>query len=770
MLRKTILMFMLLVSIALVGKAQQQQVNDAELTALFSPVNEIYFTFEAPADRTVLNALSQIISLDNVRDGRVFAYANRAEFEKFLKYNYTWTLLPHPGSLIANPRMLDRVDVKNVTDWDFYPTYEAYIQMMNDYATGYPNICNLVEFGTSVQNRKLLAAHITSQVNNRKPEFLYTSSMHGDEITGYVLMLRLIDYLLTNYGSDPRVTALVDNVDIYINPLANPDGTYKGGNSTVNGAIRANANWVDLNRNYHDPAAGPHPDGNAWQKETIAFMNFAESHHFVMSANFHGGAEVMNYPWDTWSRATADAAWWVLVSNEYADTAQTYSTSGYFNDFGTGVTNGYAWYSITGGRQDYMNYFQQCREVTIEISNTKTPPANQLPNFWNYNYRSLLNYIEQVTYGIQGIITDSITGEPLRAQVFVKNHDIDSSMIFSRPSDGQYYRLIKSGLWTLQISAPGYVTKTISNVTASDYNQTILNIQLCPLGVFAGFTSNSTQINAGETISFTDQTVGGPTNWLWSFPGANPSQSTVKNPSNIVYAEEGVYDVSLVASNSSYSDNEEKWNYILVGEQYLMPDGQINTCAGMFYDDGGPNHPYTANTEKVVTFTSPDTEKQMRVTFSEFDINTDCEKERLEIYNGDNISAPLIGSWCGNDSPGGVISSNDSRSLTIRFIASGDAPKSGWKAALLCDTGVGTTELPAYSIITCPNPVTDKLTIGNLPKSTRIELTDANGRILITSDNVSGTTTLSTASLAPGLYFIRISSDKVNTVRKIIVK
>ena len=73
-----------------------------------------------------------------------------------------------------------------------------------------------------------------------------------------------------------------------------------------------------------------------------------------------------------------------------------------------------------------------------------------------------------------------------------------------------------------------------------------------------------------------------------------------------------------------------------------MPDGQINTCAGMFYDDGGPNHPYTANTEKVVTFTSPDTEKQMRVTFSEFDINTDCEKERLEIYNGDNISYNFV--------------------------------------------------------------------------------------------------------------------------------
>ncbi|OFY31103.1 MAG: hypothetical protein A2X09_15515 [Bacteroidetes bacterium GWF2_43_11] len=763
-------MLMLLLTFAFIGRAQQQQVNDVELTALFSPVNEIYFTFEAPADRPTLDALSRIISVDNVHDGRVFAYANRAEFEKFLKYNYTWSLLPHPGSLITNPRMLDRVDVKNITAWDFYPTYDAYIQMMNDYAANYPSICNIVEFGTSVQNRKLLAAHITSSVNSQKPEFLYTSSIHGDELTGYILMLRLIDYLLTNYGSIPRVTQLVDNINIYINPLANPDGTYKGGNNTVNGAIRANANYVDMNRNYYDPAAGPHPDGNAWQKETIAFMNFAENHHFVMSANFHGGAEVMNYPWDTWSRASADANWWELVSNEFADTAQTYSPGGYFDDFGTGVTNGYAWYTITGGRQDYMNYFQQCREVTIEISNTKTPPASQLPNFWNYNYRSLLNYMEQVTYGISGIVTDSITGQPVRAQVFVKNHDIDSSMVFSSQTDGQYYRLIKGGIWTLQVSAPGYVTKTLSNVSTADYNKTILNVQLCPLGVFAGFTASSTQINAGQNVSFTDKSVGGPTNWLWNFTGANPSQSTVKNPANIVYAEEGVYDVTLVASNTTYTDTEEKWNYILVGEQYLMPEGNINTCGGMFYDDGGPNHPYTPNSQKVVTFTSPDTEKQMRVTFSEFNINTDCDKERLEIYNGDNLSAPLIGSWCGNDSPGGVISSNDTRSLTIRFIASDATPQSGWKATLLCDTGVGTTELFIDDITVGPNPVSGMLMVNNLPQNSRIELTDANGRRLLTAEKLSGSASLNTTSLSSGLYFIHISSDLVNTVRKIIVK
>ena len=90
-------------------------------------------------------------------------------------------------------------------------------------------------------------------------------------------------------------------MEIYITPLANPDGTYHGGNNTVSGAWRGNANGIDLNRNYWDPADGQHPDGEVWQTETIANMNFMAAHHFVISANFHGGAEVVNYPWDTWS-------------------------------------------------------------------------------------------------------------------------------------------------------------------------------------------------------------------------------------------------------------------------------------------------------------------------------------------------------------------------------------------------------------------------------------------------------------------------------------
>src|ERR1039457_6372002 len=169
--------------------------------------------------------------------------------------------------------------------------------------------------------------------------------MHGDEIGPYIFMLHLIDSLLSGYGQNSRITNLVNNHQIFINPLANPDGTYAGGDNTVYLATRYNGNGVDLNRNYPDPAAGLHPDGLAWQPETIAFMNFADNTHLVMSMNFHAGSEVFNYPWDTWQKNHADSTWWKFVAREYADTVHHYGPSGYFTELQNGITDGWAWYT-----------------------------------------------------------------------------------------------------------------------------------------------------------------------------------------------------------------------------------------------------------------------------------------------------------------------------------------------------------------------------------------------------------------------------------------
>jgi len=445
-------------------------------------VNEHYLRLKADSPKA-LAELSEVVSIDNVQDGVVLAYATDEQLAALERLGYAFEELPRPSTLIV-PEMTS--DLRDARAWDVYPTYDAYVAMMNQFAATYPGLCQIVTIGTTTEGRALLAAKISDNVavDEDEPEVLYLSSMHGDETTGYVLMLRMIDSLLSAYGVNPQITSMVDNLEIWINPLHNPDGTYAGGNSTVYGATRYNANGVDLNRNFPDADDGPHPDGNAYQPETNAMIAFAQARHFIISANFHGGAEVVNYPWDTWSRRHPDDAWWQTVSHVFADSAQYYSSGGYMDGFNDGITNGYDWYTITGGRQDFMNYWHGCREVTIEISETKLHPAGQLPTWWGYLRVSLFNYLRNALRGVRGIVTDANTGLPLAATIFVLSHDTqaDSSQVYTDPVLGNYHRMIAPGTWNFVYSSPGYYPDTVFGITVASYAGTVTqNVQLQPL-------------------------------------------------------------------------------------------------------------------------------------------------------------------------------------------------------------------------------------------------------------------------------------------------
>ncbi len=443
-----------------------------------APSSETYLRLTITS-RAEISRLTRIVSIDNIVGDTVYAYANPTELARLASAGYTYTVLPPPSSLAA-PQMLQE---GQAYAWDSYPTYDQYITMMQQYAQTYPSLCHLDTIGTTTLGRLLLMATISANVGTEanKPEVLLTSSIHGDELVGYVLMLRLMDSLLTGYDVNQEVKNTLDSVKVYINPLANPDGTYYGGNNTVAGARRGNANGIDMNRNYPDPQDGPHPDGHAWQAETMAFMNFANTHWPVLSVNFHGGAQVVNYPWDTWATRHADDAWFQMICRQYADTCHVYAPSGYMADLDNGVTDGYDWYEVNGGRQDYMNYFHGCREITIELSYTKLPNGATLPNYWLYNRASIFQYIRQSLTGIRGLVTDSVSGLPVAAVVNVLAHDQDSSRVFVDPSVGDYHRMIKGATYDLQFTAAGYVSRTVSGVSVSDGAYTVLNIQLAPI-------------------------------------------------------------------------------------------------------------------------------------------------------------------------------------------------------------------------------------------------------------------------------------------------
>ena len=386
--------------------------------------------------------------------------------------------------------------------WNCYPTYSQYEAMMLRLAESYPSLCTLHDLGPTAnltRDHRLLALEISRNpdIDEAEPEVFLTSTMHGDETAGYVTLLRLAFELLDAYGSKSDITEVVDETELWINPLANPDGTFFGGDHTVLAAIRflttadGQISWVNPNRNFPDPRLGDHPDGNPWWPETIAMMELAESRHFTLSANLHGGAELVNYPWDTWCNRHPDDQWFFDLSLAWATAAQEDGPPGYLDDcrqpacFGgaciPGVTNGADWYLITGGRQDFMTYFHGGREVTVEISSTKLLPADQLETIWAANRRAILNFIGAAQRGVHGTVAGADNGRPLTATIDVIGLDTAEarSSVTTDPSAGDFHRLLNPGLYDLRISSPGYLTIRITGVEVPpDGPSPILEIEL----------------------------------------------------------------------------------------------------------------------------------------------------------------------------------------------------------------------------------------------------------------------------------------------------
>ncbi len=377
------------------------------------------------------------------------------------------------------------------------------------YEANYPTICQRYTLGQSYQGRELWAIKISDNVGTEEdePEFAYISTMHGDEIVGVKMCMLLIEDMLTNYGTDPQITNLIDNVEIWIVPLMNPDG-YDRVSRT-----RYNAQGYDLNRSF--PDLGESNDPNGYPTEVAIMMNWHAGQAIVLAANFHGGALVVNYPFDseqTGSRYSDYQNLMVDISEAYSiHNPPMWNSSTFYH----GITNGADWYIIDGGMQDYSWYFHGCTEVTIELDNTKQPPASEIGQFWSDNRDAMLAYMEKCLIGVRGIVTDATTGDPLAATITVTDR---YQNLRTDPDVGDYHRILLPGTYELHFEADGYDPYVASGVVVGAGAATQLDVAL-------GLPPEVVSPNGGETLA-----TGTPTTVTWT--GSPTAQFHVQYTAN----------------------------------------------------------------------------------------------------------------------------------------------------------------------------------------------------------------------------------------------
>ncbi|XP_066602873.1 carboxypeptidase D-like [Prorops nasuta] len=360
--------------------------------------------------------------------------------------------------------------------------YDAMVKFLFDLNINYSNITSLYSIGKSVQGRELYVMEITKDPGSHdkeKPEVKYVGNMHGNEVVGREVLLLLLKYLCENYGTDYRVTWIVNNIRLHVMPSMNPDGyemSHMGDVSGIQG--RENAKGVDLNRNFPDQYE-VNNDNRVPQPETRAVMKWISVFPFVLSANLHGGALVANFPFDNnpthylrGPNLSPDDEIFKMLAMTYSNAhprmhlgqpcqpLPDMPESLLSEKFPGGITNGAEWYSVPGGMQDYNYLHSNAFEITLELGCTKFPKTEELAKFWLENREPLLKFIEMSRKGVHGTVKSHIGSPIRRAKISVEGikHDIYTA------KDGDYWRILLPGTYNITASAIKYeaITRTVT--------------------------------------------------------------------------------------------------------------------------------------------------------------------------------------------------------------------------------------------------------------------------------------------------------------------
>lgn len=245
---------------------------------------------------------------------RVEAVVSTRDVQKLTQEGFNWSEIPGKGPTH-----------KVGTPYDVYNSYDEPISgiraQVQRTASTYPHLAQARSIGHTVQNRPIMAIRLTNEkVAGDKPQVLFHATTHAREWVATEVAMRLMDYLVSNYGSDGRVTTLLDTTEIWIIPVVNPDGyqyTFTDerlwrknlrdndgdGNITL-------ADGVDLNRNYDShwgydnegsspiwsdgTYRGPAPNS---EPETQALINFIAGNDFEFALSYHTYGNLILYPW-----------------------------------------------------------------------------------------------------------------------------------------------------------------------------------------------------------------------------------------------------------------------------------------------------------------------------------------------------------------------------------------------------------------------------------------------------------------------------------------
>ncbi|NAS21775.1 zinc carboxypeptidase [Herbidospora sp. NEAU-GS84] len=218
------------------------------------PPNRQY-TVEGVSTQEQRTAVAQTgAAIDEVAADRIVVTATSEELAAIRALGHTVKAAPNRLAP-AVPQPLDFPPADSA-----YHNFAELNTVVNAALSAHPSIIRKVSIGTSYQGRELFALKISDNVatDENEPEVLFTHSQHAREHLTVEMAVYLLNLLTDSYGSDSRITDIVNSREIWIVPNMNPDGSeydiatgsYRSWRKNRQPNSGSSAIGTDLNRNW----------------------------------------------------------------------------------------------------------------------------------------------------------------------------------------------------------------------------------------------------------------------------------------------------------------------------------------------------------------------------------------------------------------------------------------------------------------------------------------------------------------------------------------
>jgi hypothetical protein len=315
-----------------------------------------------------------------------------------------------------------------------YHTYAEMVADLNSVVAAHPAIVKKFSIGKSYKGRDIWAAKISDNVNTdeNEPEVMLDSLTHAREHITVEMNLYLLHLLADNYGSNTRITRLVNTREIYLVFMVNPDG----GEYDISGGVfhywrknrqpipSSNRIGIDINRNFGyqwgccggssgDPAKETYRGPSAWYApEAVVFRDFVRSRviggkqQLTEIVNWHSAGKLVLWPYGYTTTAVPssmtadDHATFVALARKAA------SLNGYVAEQSSTL------YISDGTQDDWAYHEQHIFSLTFEMGPGGAvnfyPAADKIARLTTVNKGAVLYLLDQADcpYRAAGLATN----------------------------------------------------------------------------------------------------------------------------------------------------------------------------------------------------------------------------------------------------------------------------------------------------------------------------------------------------------------------------